>query len=247
MVPFLVTIRTADRSPKRNYLGATVRAFLAGGCDPSLIHLFQTHPDVRWLSRELDGLPPITIHAPEQARTSNENGIAQVTALDSVDAEWIGLFEDDLETCADVVGSTLRWLSDHAVPEMHVYRLFALPGTPTKRYGAHAALHPLREMRGSQAVILRAPEARMFGSWATAHKTDWRPADAPYRDQPTKGFDKLIGYWALATWPDQRFGLLSQPMMIRHVGRESSLYSHGLANDRAFAGAGWKYQEQAHA
>ena len=67
MVPFLVTIRTADRTPKRNYLGATVRAFVAD-CDPSLIHVFPTHPDVRWLDRELGALP-VSVHVPDQPRT----------------------------------------------------------------------------------------------------------------------------------------------------------------------------------
>jgi hypothetical protein len=242
MVPFLVTIRTANRAPKRNYLGATVRSFLAGGCDPSLIHVFPTHPDVHWLSRELDGVPALQIHVPERARASNANGVAQVTALDAMDAEWIGLFEDDLETCADPVGSITRWLSVHADPAVHVYRLFALPGTPARRAAAHADRYPLWEMRGSQAVILRAADARAFAAWATAHATDWRPATAPYQDHPlTRGFDKLIGYWALATWPEQPYGLLSNPMMVRHVGRESSLYPRGVTNDAAFAGAGWSF------
>ena len=241
MVPFLVTIRTADRTPKRNYLGSTVRSFLANGCDPALMHVFATAPDVRWMARELDGLLPITIHAPATARPSNANGVAQVSALNLVDAEWIGLFEDDLETCADIVGSATRWLSAHADPDLHVYRLFALPGTQTRRYGPSAALFPLKEMRGSQAVLLRAHDAIAFAEWATAHATDWRPKDAPFQDHPlTRGFDKLIGYWALATWPDQPHGLLSQPMFVRHVGRESSLYSHGLANDRAFGQAAWR-------
>lgn len=245
MVPVLLTIRTANRAPKRNYLGATVRALLAGGCDPSALHLFPTHPDVRWMDRELAGLPAVPIHVPDTVRTSNANGIAQVAALDAMDAEWIGLFEDDVEPCADLLGSLTRWLADHAEPALHVYRLSALPGTPTRRYAPHADLFPLREMRGSQAVILRAEDARRFVEWATTHATSWRPADAPYQDHPlTRGLDKLIGYWALATWPDQPSGLLSRPMLVRHIGRESSLYSHGVMNDRAFAGTTWSYQAE---
>lgn len=243
MVPFLVTIRTANRAPKRNYLGQTVRAFLESGCDPSLVHLFPTDPDVRWLSEELDGLPALAIHTPDVVRSPNANGVAQVSALDAMDAEWIGLFEDDVYPCRDVVGSITRWLSVHADPAVHVYRLFALPGTASRKCAPHADRFPLWEMRGSQAVILRAADARAFAEWATAHAKTWRPKNAPFQHHPqTRGFDKLIGYWALATWPDQPYGLLSQPMMIRHVGRESSMYSHGVANDRAFAGMAWSYQ-----
>ncbi len=241
MVPLLLTIRTANRAPKRNYLGATVRAFLAAGCDPALIHVFPT-ADVRWLTQELSGLPEIAVHAPESVRTPNGNGIAQVSALDEMDAEWIGLLEDDIEPCADIMGSLTRWLWAHADPAVHVYRVFALPGTPIRRHGKHAGTFPLREMRGSQAIFLRAADARSFAAWATAHATNWRPKDAPYQDHPqTRGFDKLVGYWALATWPDQHDGLISDPMMVRHVGRESSMYSHGVANDRAFAGAEWSF------
>jgi hypothetical protein len=142
-----------------------------------------------------------------------------------------------------VVGSITRWLLVHADPAVHVYRLFALPGTASRKGAAHADRFPLWEMRGSQAVILRAADARAFAQWATSHAKDWRPKNAPFQNHPqTRGFDKLIGYWALATWPDQPDGLLSQPMMIRHVGRDSSMYSHGVSNDRAFAGMTWSYK-----
>jgi len=242
MVPFLVSIRTANRAPKRNYLGSTVRAFLAGGCDPWLIHLFPTAPDTAWMAAEVGDLP-VVIHAPAQARTPNENGIALVSALDSVDAEWIGLFEDDLECCSDVVGSMSRWLGHHARADVLVYRFFALPGTAIVPRGPAVGRFSLYEMRGSQAVALRAHDARAFAAWAAAHPTDWRPAGAPFQDRPTKGFDKLIGYWALQQWPGQLYGLISQPFMFSHVGRHSLLHTHGVNNVGAFAGKSWRYGE----
>lgn len=241
-VKLLVTIRTANRAPKRNYLGATVRAFLRRGvCDPSLIHLFPTSPDLAWMADELGELA-VTIHAPDCTRTPNENGIAQVSALGTCDAEWIGLFEDDLELCADPVCSMARWLADQARPEISIYRFFALPRTPVHSQTTYASWCPLREMRGSQAVAMRARDARAFAAWASAHPTDWRPKDAPYQDRPTKGFDKLIGYWALQRYPGQPYGLVSRPYFVRHVGVESALYSHGLKNDHEFAGPTWRYE-----
>lgn len=241
-VPFVVTIRTANRAPRKNYLGETVRAFLAGGCDPWLIHLFPTDPDIAWLSRELEG-SPVVIHAPNQARTPNENGLAQVQALDQVDAEWIWLFEDDLAFCADPLGSMQRWLADQARPDVHVYRFFALPKTPVIQKIPGAMWTPLREMRGSQAVALRSADARDLAAWGVAHPRDWRPRDAPFQQYPTKGFDKLIGYWALQRWPEQHFNLVSRPMLVQHIGVESLLHHHGLKNDAMFGGKDYRYGE----
>lgn len=236
LMNLILTIRTANRAPKRNYVGATVRSLIAKGADPSAIHLFPTDPDVRWLS-EL----PVTVHVPDHHCTPNENGIRQVEALEGSEAEWIVFCEDDIETCADPMGSMARWLADHARPDVHVYRFFALPRTPVVRRTETADWCPLKEMRGSQAVALMADDARAFAAWATAHPTDWRPKDAPFQDRPTKGFDKLIGYWALKHWPNQPLGLVSRPMLVNHIGTESALYSHGIRNDQAFAGGRFSY------
>jgi len=239
----LITIRTADRTPKRNYLGQTVRAFVQGGAEPGSIHIFPTDPDVRWLLYEI-GDSPVTVHLPDKRCTPNENGIRQVEALNDTEAEWIGLFEDDLELCADPVGSMVRWLADQAQPDVQVYRFFALPRTPVAKQMPHATLSPLKEMRGSQAVVLRNLDARFFAEWAKAHPHDWRPKEAPFQDRTDRGFDKLIGYWALKRWPKQPLGMVSRPMMVRHMGVESAMYSHGLQNDREFAGTNWRYQSE---
>lgn len=241
MVPLLFTIRTANRAPKRNYVGRTVSDLLAKGVDPALLHLFPTDPDVAWLFEEI-GDAPVRVHVPDRRYSPNENGVRQVTALDDVDAEWIGLCEDDIETCADPLGSMARWLAHQARPDITVYRFFALPQTPVVKQGKGFTLSPLKEMRGSQAVALRHLDARAFRHWAEAHPRNWRPKDAPYQDRPEKGFDKLIGYWALQRYPRQPYGLVSRPYFVRHVGLESALYSHGLRNDREFAGPNWRYE-----
>lgn len=241
------TIRTADRSPKRNYLGLTVRSLTNRAQDFPLedLHIFPTDPDVAWLHRELDvpwlerdwsGLPVVRVHVPDHRCTPNENGIRQYRVDVFNPGAWIVMLEDDLEVCADFYGSVERWLADHDDPAIHVYRLFALPGTPLRRVGRAAALAPLREMRGSQAIALRLWDALTFAAWATDHPKNWRPKDAPFQDRPDRGFDKLIGYWALQQWPDQPNGLVSLPMLVNHIGRESVLHSHGLRNDAQFAG-----------
>lgn len=249
----LFTIRTANRAPKRNYLGQTVRQMLARSQDfpPSDLHIFPTDPDIAWLHRELgdvpwldrdwDRLPVVRVHVPDHHCAPNANGVRQVR-VDGNPTDWLVMLEDDVEVCADFYGSVERWLTDYADPDIHVYRLHALPETPLKRVGKYAALAPLREMKGSQAVVLRMWDALLFASWATAHPRNWRPKDAPFQQHPERGFDKLIGYWALQQWPDQPNGLVALPMLVNHIGRESALHSHGLRNDARFAGAQWRYQ-----
>jgi len=231
----LFTIRTADRSTKRNYRNyfrTTAQNLLLRGVKPDQIHVFPTDPDVAWMAE----VPGAHIHAPEVRRTPNMNGIAPIALLDTIDADWIVLSEDDLEWCGDPIDSMARWLQDYARPDVSVYRFFALE-RQMLRLGPHVAATPLREQKGSQVIALRAEDARRFATWASAHPLDWRPKGAPFQDQPHAGFDKLVGYWALQDRPSTSFGLVSQPFFVRHIGLESSLHSHGVTRDREFIGA----------
>lgn len=231
----LLTIRTANRAPKQNYLRATVASLLTQGVDPDLLHIFPTDPNTGW--------PDVgSVHVPDHRCTPNENGVRQVDALNDVDADWIVLSEDDLEWCADPLGSMARWLEDYATSERLIYRFFTFG--QTKPVSAHAVLSPLREMRGSQVVALRADDARRFAEWARQHPLDWRPKDAPFQDRPHDGFDKLLGYWALQDRPHMTTGLVSRPFFVRHIGVESSLHSHGVRMDQHFAGVDWRYQRK---
>lgn len=228
----LFTLRTADRSPKPNYLGATLMSLMAGGVTP--IHVFQTTPDCRWWHVPTG----VHVHVPQRRLTPNQNGIAPVGLLDHMDADWIVLSEDDLEWCADPVGSVSRWLDAYATPDVLMYRFFAFDRlTPVSR---HAARAPLREQKGSQAVALRADDARRFAAWAAAHPLDWRPRGAPFQHRPHDGFDKLLGYWALQDRPSVPYGLVSQPFFVKHLGVQSSLHSRGVRMDGQFIGeASW--------
>lgn len=231
----LFTMRTADRSPKPNYLGATIRSLISGGVAGEDIHVFATSPDSEWLMYEPHDT--VLLYTPSRTRTANQNGIAPIALLDRVDADWIILSEDDLEWCADPIGSMTRWLETYATPDVVMYRFFAFDRlTPV---GKHAASAPLREMKGSQAVALRASDARRFAAWAKAHPLDWRPKGAPFQHRPHDGFDKLLGYWALQDRPSMTTGLVSRPFFVRHVGVQSSLHTRGVRMDAQFGEAAW--------
>lgn len=236
----LLMIRTANRSPKPNYLGQTVRSLLAGGASPGEIHIVPTDTeDTEWIARDFS--EQVVTVSPGR-RTPNQNGLAQIALLDQIEADWIVLSEDDLEWCADPIGSMARWLEDYAQPDVMVYRFFAFDRlTPLS---AHAAKAPLREMKGSQVVAMRAGDARRFAAWARLHPLDWRPKDAPFQNQPHTGFDKLIGYWALRDRPDVTHGLVSRPFFVKHLGIQSSLHRFGAHRNVEFAGTGWSYRAE---
>lgn len=226
----LFTMRTADRSPKPNYLMATVRSLVAGGVAGEDIHIFQTSPTFDWRTSYAFA----HFHVPTTRLTPNQNGIAPIALLDEIEADWIILSEDDLEWCADPIGSMSRWLECHATPDVLMYRFFAFDRlTPVNRSAASA---PLREQKGSQAVALRADDARRCAAWAAAHPLDWRPRGAPFQHRPHDGFDKLLGYWALQDRPSVTYGLVSQPFFVKHLGVQSSLHSRGVRMDRQFIG-----------
>lgn len=239
----LFTMRTADRSPKRNYLWATVESLRGHGVAGSDIHVFPTDPDIGWLRHEVQ-YPAMVLYPPRSRRLANENGIAPIALLDQIDADWIILSEDDLEWCADPIGSMSRWLKAYATPDVVMYRFFAFGSMPLASLNAHVAKVPLREQRGSQAVALRAADARRFAAWAKAHPLDWRPKGAPFQDRPHDGFDKLLGYWALQDRPDVTTGLVSRPFFVRHLGVESSLHGRGVRMDAYFIGPDRAYAPQ---
>lgn len=238
MLPkLLLTIRTANRAPKRNYLDQTVLGLMAKGV--SDFHIFATDPDVSWLPAWLEG--DRRVHVPDRRLTPNQNGLAPIALLDDIEADWIILSEDDVFWCADPVGSMARWLSQHARPDVVVYRFFAFDHLHAE--GLHVASAPLREQKGSQVIALRAADAKRLATWAKAHPLDWRPRTAPFRHRPHDGFDKLVGYWALQDTPETTYGLVSRPFFVDHIGVESSLHAYGKQLRNTFAGDSWSYPE----
>jgi len=227
----LLTIRTADRSPKKNYLRATVDSLRGGGVPWSDIHIFPTDLAREWMRP----YPDAVLHWPERTMRANENAIRMIGLLDEIDADWIVMSEDDLEWCPDPIESMSRWLGTYHHPDVSIYRFFAFD--TLKPVGAHVGTAPLREMRGSQVVAMRAADARRFAAWAKAHPLDWRPKGAPFQDRPHDGFDKLLGYWALQDRPSMTTGLVSRPFFVKHLGVQSSLHRFGVRKDAEFIGA----------
>ena len=58
----------------------------------------------------------------ELSGASGNDLVRADSGIDQIDADWIILSEDDLEWCADPLGSMARWLEAHATPDVLVYR-----------------------------------------------------------------------------------------------------------------------------
>jgi SAM-dependent methyltransferase len=232
-----ITMRTADRTPKPNYLGGTIRRLVAQGLDPALIHVCASHPDVAWLAREVPQAA-VTLHVPPRPLSPNENGLAQIRVLDPAAFDWVLLLEDDLAFCADFVGSVQRWLAAWARPDRHLYRLFGFrlrtPSRPQAAYDDWTA----DRFAGSQAVLLRMADAGDFLAWSDANLLTW----GGFRGNARIAFDKLLASWAQARWPRVPF-VVSHPLFVQHVGDISSLHPRAARNDALFAGSTWRYQE----
>lgn len=241
----VVTMRTADRScgarglaeGRPNYLGTTIRNLSASGMDVANLHVFVGDADASWVHRETEA--PVQWHIADRALTPNENALAQISVLDQVQADWILMLEDDLEFCADFLGSVRRWMSVHATDAHRVYRFFSFREPVAEQTDAY--VFDSGRLVGSQAVLLRADDARRLLAWHSDRYETWRPHTDPLRHQTTRGWDKLIGYWSLDRAPWQRTNLVSKPFFVRHIGEHSSLAlrSFGMTANHRFDGRPW--------
>lgn len=250
-----VTMRTANRASgerhlpagRPNYLGRTIQSLSDAGMDVSQLHVFTTEPDASWVRAETDA--PVVLHVPDVPRTPNQNGLAQVSVLDTVDADWLLMLEDDLEFCDDFLGSVQRWIEAHQSPDVRIYRFFAFR-SPLETFESSyrfpiARSNGLNGMIGSQAVLLRAEDARAMVAWHQSCRGAWRPDDDPMRTQPERGFDKLIGYWGASV--GQTYSLVSRPFFVRHIGQHSSLgvRTFGDTNNHLFSPEAWMQRRAA--
>lgn len=236
-----LTMRTANRAPTTNYVGATLHRLHAQGVDLEQVHLCVTAPGAGWLEKELHGLPRPALYVPERRLSPNQNGLAQVRAGLQTGADWIGLLEDDLAFCADFLGSVRRWLRDADRADRHVFRCFGF----TKPPNATVTMYdwPLEMLRGSQAVFLRRADADDFLAWGEANLQSWCRT-TPWRNStadPQIAFDKFIAAWATSRWPKVP-SVISQPYLVNHVGNHSSIHRKGVRNDAPFAGESWAYR-----
>lgn len=234
----MIGITTADRAPRRNYVGATLRGLFTSSPEvsPTQIHVFASTPDVRWFHEEVRAYgfsgaeAACVLHIPGRPLTRNENGLALLRAASRRGGQWLLHLEDDLIFCADFLGSVRRWLERHAC-ERKVYTFCVFKGQPVGE-----AWNQPRGSYGTLAVAIRIPEVRSLTKWVEARIGGWRRhMRQPWR---TTGFDMMVRAWAAEPF------LAANPSFVQHAGDESLAHAfrrRPITRTPFFAGTDWRY------
>ncbi len=203
VIDFAMT--TADRSPRHNYLGATLAALRDQNIYPCV---FPTSPDIDWLPANTP-----RVFRPVRHLNRVENGARLFCEMPVCD--WVVHLEDDIAPCADLRGSVARWLTAHARDNRRIVLLWS-----AERYDVRGAVadHAADRLFGAVGVAMRYTDARDFGAWAWRTAPVWRSGSRRKR-----GFDKMMAAWHRVRYPNIRSVSATVPSLIQHLGRESSL------------------------
>jgi hypothetical protein len=236
-----VAVTTADRAPRTNYVGATLRDLFRSSpmLDRRRLHLFVTAPETEWLDRNLawSGLLPArevcTLHVPKRRLTRNENGLALLRGVPRCD--WLLHLEDDVSFCDDFIGSVVRWLKRHARPDRQLYSFCTFKGVaPAKR---EAWDQPAKSY-GAIAVAMRWADSQSLAEWVRLHIGRWRlTMRQPWQ---VSGFDMMMREWASGPL------LASNPSFAQHEGDESLTHAfraRPIMRSPYFAGRDWRYRD----
>lgn len=235
-------MRTLDRTPRRNYLGATLQALQASGFRGPLT-LVDSSPS-SWLTDA--GLDPddtwfsltdcvVTVQPTAVSLTNNQNALRALRIGLATGRPWIVHLEDDLDVCRDLDGAIARWLTDHVHVDRHLYTFHTPYREVRQAYtrGETAWAYPIKGFYGNQCWAIRRDDAASLADYLETAIPTWSSG---------QGFDLLIKQWAKVVWPDIGYFLASVPSFVQHVGTESSLHFPRFHQNGSFPGRDWTYQ-----
>lgn len=240
---YAYVMRTVDRTPRRNYLGETLRS-IAQSCGEAAVgdHLILldsgpsvSHTEIPWWAAEIDGMPHPNIYTSTVKLTNNQNALRALQIGLATGAEWIIHLEDDIQVCADLFGSIDRWLHKHATPAYHLFT-FHTPYPHVRRAfeaGKESWKYPIHNFYGNQCWAMRRADAHLAVAFLEEKIPQWRSG---------QGFDLLLKEWAWATWTNAKYFLASCPSFVQHVGTESSLHFGRFHQNGSFPGTEWSYR-----
>lgn len=255
-----VVMITVDRSPKRNYLQDTISNLRWGGVFHSERLLSFTlvvgQPIQRGggvvdddPSRDYDGVISDmgmrysinAITADHRLLPCENAGRALILGSKLASAHpqgWVLFLEDDVDVCADFLGSVGRWLDRH---ENDNDALYALGSSHPSGYSSDIWRFPdTRNFYGTQAIALRPSQALSLG---TAISTDWQSIRSQQMDPFLSGeYDLMIGH--LVARQRLRSGIsVSVPSFVQHIGQESSLSDRSTCHTfPSWPGREWSYK-----
>jgi len=159
-------------------------------------------------------------------------------------APWVLYLEDDIDVCADFLDSVGDWLDDHANPAHRVYA-FGAAYTPQIEAeiarGSSAWEYPVHAFYGTQAIALRAEDARSLGEYWQSNPMV-RGVSAPGQ------YDLMLQDWLRNRYADGRI-LASCPSMVAHLGHQSSIRPEDPSPPvfDSWRGRDWRYMSHSRA
>ncbi len=240
-----VAIKTADRSPKRNYLRQTLSNLQRAGVFDSQhlagdIVLMDSGigPDPRvFLAGGANGFPRVRIDG-EDFRTLHQNAACAIrVAAREERADWVLVLEDDIDVCARFLESVEAWLGDHAVdgPMMYVFGANYAHIQARVQEGKSIWHYPCHAFYGALACAWRRGHAAALAEWLGPDPFYLNKDGGEIRN---RGHDLLLARWGKA------MGLThfraSAPCFIQHIGLESGLDNKKIEYG-GWSGPSWCY------
>lgn len=238
---YCITIRTADRAPRRNYLLDTLanleRAGVFRSEIPFVMHVIDTGGSAPEFMAQLQlwrslHAQNIEIESAAEKISPNRNAIEALTIGGKSGAEWVLFLEDDVDVCGDFLESVDKWLSDNARPSCLIYPFCAAYGAKSGRVHGKPWHYAIGGFYGTQAYAVRGTDALRIAEWMNA-----RLAEHPMK----QGHDLLLKEWSLAVNPENPHFLCPTPDFVQHKGKESSLHPGRFHEYAMFSGPTWSY------
>lgn len=228
---------------RRNYLFDTLRSFSRAGVfqSPRLdsFHVIDSGSRDTVFFQGLESYPAI-VHRGER-RTPNQNaGYALKVGADS-GAPWVLFCEDDIDVCADFLGSVGRWLDKYAREDR---RLYTFGSNQSAATGGIKDVH-ISGFYGTTCYALRHDDARSMSQFITEnplYRGGRFYGTGPDGTGVPVAHDLHYHEWAERTYPEIMFFAASCPSFVQHIGAASGISgrAHLITYD-SWPGPDWKY------
>ena len=254
-----IAIETKDRRPggQVNYLGMTLQNMRRSGIFESphfdRLRIVSGGEQADFYEEEVMPYTNAEFYSCREGCTRQQNG-ARAIRLGAADtnADLVLKLEDDLDFCADFLGSTVRWFS-----ELKGIRMCSLGGSfeivEDSRYleegetilGPGKSFDKARQMLSQGATTVYQPIMGFWGAQALLWPRDlaeqlalWFGDDPNYNGCRDRAHDLMFHRWGQES--GVAFFAVPVPSFVQHIGRQS-----GLANpffEFAWPGREWSYK-----
>jgi hypothetical protein len=238
---YLISMRTINRNPKKNYVGQTLGSLKASGLwesdIPFQLHIFDSgSEDTSHLSPPPRGT---TIHIPRERQSANQTAVDCLLAAEKIQCDWVICLEDDIAVCDGWLERVDKWLEQEARPGRRVYTFYAPYPHEIRdaiNNGETCWEYPIKNFYGTQCLAFRRADALSAGEFL---RDVWISGQAQGKPMAT-AFDISLHHWSREKYPEIQYFLASAPSFVEHIGEESVL-THGIYHrSGAFDGKGGK-------